>query len=366
MTHSDVLKRTPLYSQHCSLNARMVEFGGWEMPVQYDGILAEYQRTRQAVTLFDISHMGEFIIEGDAEAIGLERLVTMNLSDMPLKSCRYGTMLTERGGIIDDLIVFRMEEKKWFVVVNAATTPKDVAHMSQHLAKDARFSDVSSRTGKIDVQGPLSREIVTALAPGVEALRYYTFDLFTVLGEKVLISRTGYTGELGYEIYCSWEKTPLFWEALLRDTRVTPAGLGARDILRLEMGYSLYGHELSEEITPLEAQLTRFVSGDKEFIGKVALEQQKAKGLARQVVGFVADSRRSPRAGNMLFAASGETIGIVTSGSFSPAVGRGIGLGYVMPQHAQNGTPLFFGEGDVRTGARVAPRQFYTKGSLKN
>jgi len=176
-THTD-LKHTPLYEEHINLGAKMVPFGGWEMPVQYEGIIAEYQHTRDAVTLFAISHMGEFIIEGDLKASGLNKIVTQSLEDLPIKSCRYGAMLNDNGGIIDDLIVFRLEENKWFLVVNGATTEKDAAHIQAHLSDQATFTDVTFQTGKIDVQGPQSRDVLKELIPDIDQLSFYTFDCF--------------------------------------------------------------------------------------------------------------------------------------------------------------------------------------------
>lgn len=366
MTTSDVLRQTPLFKENQKLNAKMTDFGGWQMPLQYEGILAEYHATRQVAALFDICHMGEFVIEGDCQAIGLDRIVTMNIRDMPIKSCRYGAMLNEGGGIIDDLIVFRIEEEKWFIVVNAATTQKDLEHLQKNLYNNFTFRDVSSETGKIDLQGPSSRKILSEMVDGIENLDYYTFNYFNLLGQKTLISRTGYTGELGYEIYCPWDKTPSIWRELLKNKNVKPAGLGARDILRLEMGYSLYGHELNEEITPLEAGLNRFVDLEKDFIGKEVLLKQKQSGLKRKLVGFVSQSRRAPRVGNRLYSSKEEEIGIVTSGSFSPSLNQGIGLGFVSSEFQDKGTKIFFGEKDRKVSAEISSKLFYSKGSLKD
>ncbi len=263
MLTQEKLQKTPLYEEHVRLGARMVSFGGWDMPVQYEGILQEHAATRQAVAIFDISHMGEFIVEGDCVESGLDSLVTMSLVDLPVGACRYGCLLNENAGIMDDLIIFRIAEGKWFIVVNSETTQKDAAHFQKYLTERAVFQDVSLQIGKIDVQGQRSRKVLETFIADIGKLDYYTFDYFDLLGENVLVSRTGYTGELGYEIYYPWDKTKNVWKALLKCDEVTPAGLGARDILRLEMGYSLYGHELSEDISPLEAGLARFVHFDK-------------------------------------------------------------------------------------------------------
>ncbi|MBF0479556.1 MAG: glycine cleavage system aminomethyltransferase GcvT [Candidatus Omnitrophica bacterium] len=359
------LKRTPIYEEHLALKAKMVPFGGWDMPVQYDGILKEYDYARQGAAIFDICHMGEFLVTGDAVESGLDHLVTQKIIDMPVGTCRYGCMLNEHGGIMDDLIVFRKAQQEWFIVVNASTTEKDAAHFRAHLSAKAQFKDLSSQTGKIDIQGPLSRDVLKQMVPGIEKLEFYSFGMFRFLEEEVLISRTGYTGELGYEIYMPWSKAADFWKALLKDSRVKPAGLGARDVLRLEVGYSLYGHELNEKKTPLESSLTRFVNFDKDFIGKHALLAQQVGGIKEKVVGFTALDRRSPRAEQKLFSEDGSLIGVVTSGSFSPALTKGIGLGFVNTGYGEQGQTIFFGDEKSKNPAIVSSRIFYKKGSLK-
>lgn len=358
-------KKTPLYDEHLALGARMVPFGGWAMPLQYDGILREHAHTRAAVSVFDTSHMGEFVVEGGCAESGLERIVTMSLADLPIKAGRYGCILNEQGGVIDDLVVFREGERKWFIVVNGATTQKDAAHFQSHLTDKAAFEDVSLRTGKIDVQGPLSRDVLRSFVAGVEKLDYYTFDYFDLWGERVLISRTGYTGELGYEIYFPWEKLKELWRALIGRDKVKPAGLGARDVLRLEMGYSLYGHELGEGFSPLEAGLARFIHFEKDFIGRDVLLKEKEEGIRRTIAGIRSETRRSPRQGHVIYSQDGEAVGTVTSGAFSPTLGRGIGLGLVAAPYAGVGTAVFFGNGNNKNAGKIASRAFYKGGSLK-
>ncbi len=341
----------------------MVPFGGWDMPLQYDGILAEYQHTRGHVAVFDTSHMGEFLIRGKARSCGLDRIVTQALDTLPVGTSRYGVMLNETGKVIDDLIVFRLEEEKWLVVVNAGTMEKDAAHMSRHLTGGS-FENISAATAKLDVQGPLARDVLSPFIKGMERLNYFKFDTFDVLGHNVLVSRTGYTGELGYEIFYPWDQTPRLWQALLTQG-VCPAGLGVRDVLRLEMGYSLYGHELSEDISPLEAGLERFVDWNKDFIGKEALVREKTNGPARQSVAFAARSRRSPRAGHKIYSSQGRDIGRVTSGSFSPGLGVGIGLGLVERGSCPPAALISLGEEGRLFEAEITRPPFYKKGSLK-
>lgn len=361
----ETLKQTPLYHEHIALHARMVPFGGWEMPVQYDGILAEYEHTRRAVTLFDTCHMGEFLVRGGCRESGLDALVTMAIADMPVHSCRYGMLLNDHGGVIDDLVVFREGQEEWFIVVNGATTPKDARHFRERLKQPQTFEDISSEIGKIDVQGPSSREILAPLIPGIEKLTFYTFDHFTLGREAVRVSRTGYTGELGYEIYASPKTTIAVWRQLLQNPKVKPAGLGARDVLRLEVGYSLYGHELNETVTPLEAGLERFIDFTKDFIGKEALLKQKREGLRRKIAGFISETRRAPRQGQKIFAEDGEPIGEVTSGTFSPACQKGIGLGFVPVDLAGTRQKIYFGDDNHKNPAIISSRTFYKNGSLK-
>lgn len=365
-TRSEQLLRTPLYEEHVKLKAKMVPFGGWEMPVQYEGILAEHHATRNGATLFDICHMGEFIVEGDVKETGLDRLVTMPLADLPVKTSRYGAILNEQGGVIDDCIIFRMEEKKWFVVVNGSTIKKDATHFLKNLRKPEKFLDVSAQLGKLDLQGPLSRDVLKRFVPSLDRLQYFTFDFFELLGEKnILISRTGYTGELGYEIFYPWNKTVDLWRALLGDERVKPAGLGARDVLRLEKGYSLYGHELNDETTPLESGLERFIDFSKDFIGRDVLLKQKEKGIPRKLVGILSDNRRAPREGQEIFSSEGKLIGKVSSGTFSPCLNVGIALGFVSTEAARLNQKIAFGSSTQQNPATLTGKIFYKQGSIK-
>ncbi|NTV28545.1 MAG: glycine cleavage system aminomethyltransferase GcvT [Candidatus Omnitrophica bacterium] len=361
------LQRTPLYQEHIALGGKMVEFAGWEMPVQYrSGVLKEHAANRRGCSIFDCSHMGEFILEGDPVTSGLDRIVTQSVVDMPVKSCRYGMILNAEGGTIDDLIVYRLAPEKWMIVVNASNIEKDRRHFQANLLPAARLKDVSAETAKLDLQGPLSRDILSRLVPEVARLEYYTFDEFELLGERVIISRTGYTGELGYEIYYPWDKAVRVWGALLADQRVAPTGLGVRDVLRLEMCYPLYGHELTESISPLEAGLKTFVSMPKEFVGKAALVRLEQSGLLRKIVHFVSESRRAPRQGHQLYSTDGQLVGEVVSGTFSPALNAGIGIGFVKKEFTSIGKNIIFGDEKNRTGAGMVPRPFYKHGSLKS
>ena len=359
------LKCTPLSSSHRALGALMAPFGGWDMPIQYEGIIAEHRACRQQAALFDICHMGEFIFSGDMVADGLEDVFTFSVASIPIGRSRYGFLLNEAGGIIDDLIVFRLAEDKAMIVVNAATADNDFEVIASRL-KGGGIANVTEQTGKLDLQGPLSRDVMGRLFdPAVCNLPYFKFTTAKILGFEAIVSRTGYTGELGYEIFIPQEKIPELWELILSDDRVKPAGLGSRDLLRLEVGYSLYGSDLSETITPLEAGLENFVNFDSRFVGKDALLHQKSVGLTRVKVPFKVASRRSPRHDYTIMSGS-DTAGIVTSGAFSPMLGCGIGIGFVPPKLAALGTALTVCHDKVSMEAEVCQLPFYKGGSLRN
>jgi aminomethyltransferase len=363
---SNDLHRTPLYDVHVAIGGKMVPFAGWEMALQYpEGILKEHEANRKGCSIFDCSHMGEFIIEGDAILSGLDGIVTQTIIDQPLGTCRYGMALNEQGGVIDDLIVYRLAQEKWMVVVNASNIEKNAAHFRKHLTSKAKFTDISFQTAKLDVQGPLSRDVLKGIIPGIEALEYYTFATFNVLGEDVIVSRTGYTGELGYEIYYPWAKAEKVWNAVMADKRVRPTGLGVRDVLRIEVSYPLYGHELSEDISPDEAGLKRFVDVSKDFLGKGAFVKRVQDG-GRRIVHFVSENRRAPRQGHSIFTADGKIVGEVVSGTFSPSLGVGVGIGFFKKEFTGTLKDIIFGDEKMKVNAQAATRPFYKAGSLKN
>jgi aminomethyltransferase len=360
----DELKSTPLISEHTKLNALIAPFGGWSMPIQYEGIIAEHRWCREYAALFDICHMGEFHFLGDIVASGLEDVFTFSIATIPVGRSRYGFLLNDRGGIIDDLIVFRLAENEAMIVTNAATISKDFSTIGERL-KGGEFRDISQDTGKLDLQGPLARDILAeAFGDEVVAIPYFKFNRMHLLDVEAIVSRTGYTGELGYEIFFPVEKAEELWRLLLSDKRFKPAGLGARDLLRLEMGYSLYGSDIDEDITPLEAGLSGFVNFNKEFVGRDALLKQQREGLARVRGAFKVASRRSPRHHYEIWHGDAPT-GFVTSGAFSPMLGCGIGIGLVQPEAAGTGEPVTIRHGNVSMEATICELPFYTKGSLR-
>ena len=359
------LQETPLCDRHRDLNALMAPFGGWDMPIQYEGIIAEHAWCRNHAALFDICHMGEFLFEGDFEAGGLEDVFTFSIKTIPLGRSRYGFLLNEQGGIIDDLIVFRLAEDKVMIVVNAATAANDFAVINSRL-RGGSFTNITAATGKLDIQGPLSREVLVAVfGEQISTIPYFKFITMNILGCDAIVSRTGYTGELGYEIFLPAGKTVELWDLLLKDPRVKPAGLGARDVLRLEVGYSLYGSDIDEGVTPLEAGLEGFVNLDKQFVGKDALLKQKLEGVARQKVAFQVSGRRSPRH-HYEIVSIGQQVGNVTSGVFSPMLACGIGIGFVSSGEYPNGSLLTIQHERVSMEAAVCELPFFKGGSLRS
>jgi aminomethyltransferase len=359
------LKATPLRSHHEELKALMAPFGGWLMPIQYAGIIAEHKWCREKAALFDICHMGEFLFKGDIEADGLEHVFTFSVKGIPIGRSRYGFLLNDRGGVIDDLIVFRLAENEVMIVVNAATIANDFSVIRSRLKEGAPLTDISAQTGKVDLQGPLSREVLVGLfGAEIGTIPFFKFIRTSILGVDAIVSRTGYTGELGYEIFLPAQKVTELWELLLKDPRVAPAGLGSRDLLRLEVGYSLYGSDLDEATTPLAAGLSSFVNLDKEFVGKAALLKEQQAGPARVKVAFRVNSRRAPRHHYEIFQ-GGAPVGSVTSGAFSPMLSCGIGLGFVKPEASALGTKLVIRHERVELEAEVVELPFYAGGSLR-
>lgn len=361
----ETLRHTPVFQEHQRLQALIAPFGGWNMPIQYDGIIAEHKWCREKAALFDICHMGEFLYEGDIEGGGLEDVFTFSVKSIPIGRSRYGFLLNDRGGVIDDLIVFRLAEDEAMIVVNAATIDNDFSVIHSRLKSGALFSNISADTGKLDIQGPLSRDVLVSLfGEKISAIPYFKFIKTDILGVEAVVSRTGYTGELGYEIFIDASRVVELWSLLLSDERVKPAGLGSRDVLRLEVGYSLYGSDIDENTTPMEAGLASFVNFDKGFIGKEALLKQRQEGVERVKVAFRVNSRRSPRH-HYEICFEGETVGSVTSGVFSPMLGCGVGMGFVRPEVAALGNTLTIRHENVSMEATIVELPFYRDGSLR-
>ncbi|HQH70658.1 MAG TPA: glycine cleavage system aminomethyltransferase GcvT [bacterium] len=321
--------KTPLYDLHRNDGARFVDFAGWEMPIQYESITAEHMKVREKAGLFDVSHMGRFWLSGTHAARTLERLVPSRVADLAPGRVRYTVVLNPEGGIKDDILITRLHPEIIMLVVNASNREKLFPWFQEHLADAVELEDRTLTTGMMAVQGPDSLEIVNRLLETeLSALKYYHAR---ELESGMWVSRTGYTGEDGFEIIASPDRILSLWQSARR-AGVAPAGLGARDSLRLEMGYSLYGHELTEAITPLEAGLERVIAWEKDFIGKDALLRQKEGGPARRRIGYQLTGKGIPRQGCVLFEGE-ESVGETTSGGFSPVLGLGIGLGLARREH---------------------------------
>lgn len=364
---SGAARRTPLSGVHERLGARMIEFGGWWMPVQYTGIVEEHRAVRERAGLFDLSHMGELVLSGPDAVRALDNLVSCRVADMNVGQARYGVLCLPSGGIVDDLVVCRLEPDVFMLVVNAACHDKDQAWIEQHLVGfDVRLEDRSDETALVAIQGPRAQEMLvrSGLASGIDldGLAFYHFAAGSVAGVRALVSRTGYTGEDGFEVFVDAEHAEALWGALMEhapSVGAVPVGLGARDTLRLEARYPLYGHDIDETTTPLEAGLGWVVDLTKgEFVGSHALAQQKERGVLRRLVGFVLEERGVPRQGYPLVDESGARIGEVTSGTLSPILQQGIGMGYVPAGRAAIGS--FVG---VEVRGRVLPGRI-VKGSF--
>ena len=342
------LRKTPLHATHVRLGARMVEFGGWEMPVRYTGDLEEHRAVRNAAGLFDLGHMGQVELTGSGALLFLEWLVTNEFASLPVGSSRYTLMCRPDGGTIDDLFVYRLPDR-WFIVLNAANRTGDVAWMQARRAEqtdlDVTISDVTDKTGMLALQGPHAERVLQRLtSAALGQLPYFHSVEAPVAGVPTLIARTGYTGEDGFELYFPIEYDEQVWNAILEAGRpdgVQPIGLGARDTLRLEAKMALYGHELTEEINPLEAGLGWAVNFDKgDFIGRDALLKVKNEKPARRLVGFrMVERGGAPRAGYEV-QVGGEHVGHVTSGTHAPTLNQSIGLALVRRDVAGVGKPL--------------------------
>jgi aminomethyltransferase len=340
MHSAETLKRTPLYAEHLAAGGKMVPFGGWDMPVQYSGILAEHTAVRERVGLFDISHMGEFLVAGSNAERALNSLLTNDISKLAIGQAQYTLMCNLGGGVVDDLIVYRLEPSMYLVIVNASNIETDFAWMNEQSTVSAVIENQSERYAALALQGPSASKLFDFSA----ALPHFHIQRHKLFGKECWVARTGYTGEDGFEIFCEAADAPDLWRSLLDKGKafgILPCGLGARDTLRLEMCYPLYGNDLNQETTPLEAGLGKFVSLDKgAFIGSDALKEQKAKGVDRKLVAFTMTDKSPPPRPHYAILANGRKVGEITSGTQSPTLGIGVGMGYIEASVAAAGTAI--------------------------
>lgn len=316
---------TPLSDWHRRHGAKMAPFAGFDMPIQYTSILAEHEQTRTRAAIFDICHMGEFHLSGEGAGDALSKAVTHDLSTLAVGKCRYGFLLNDEGGVLDDLIIYCLDADSYMLVVNAARIAIDFKAIKSRLPEGLVFTDDSAATAKIDLQGPLAFEVLRDRLPGdFSGLKYFNFSWAQSNGAKILVSRTGYTGELGYELFLPASAAEALWESLDADPRVLPAGLGARDTLRLEMGYPLYGQDLDERHTPAEAGYGWLLTSPADYVGKA-----KAAGIKQKLLALDIPGRRSARHGDIVADRAGKDVGVVTSASFAPSLGHAVALAYV-------------------------------------
>jgi len=354
------MRKTPLYEAQQTLGCKIVDFQGWAMPVQYQGILEEHHHTRTGVSVFDCSHMAEFQVEGQEAIAAYNRLVTNDIFSLQVGRSRYGAFTTDEGGIIDDVITMRTAEDALYVVANVSTA----ATLSPILTGvSPNVRDVSRETAKIDVQGPQARDVLAQMGfTEVAELRYFHNTLVTWDGCGLLLSRTGYTGELGYELFMPNDAAVSLWNALLEHEAVKPAGLGARDTLRLEVGYPLSGQDFDSSRTPLEANMHPFIAWNSEFPGKDVLTKQKDDGGYQRLTAIATGDRRAPRPGFEVFDGD-QKIGVVTSGGYGPSVGHGVGLAYLDPGYQELGYRLTAGPRQLSVTTASLP--FYKQGTAR-
>lgn len=342
------MKQTPFTDVHIELGAKMHEFAGFNMPIEYTGIIDEHNAVCDAVGVFDVSHMGEFWINGPKALELIQKITCNDASKLKVGKIQYTCFVNEKGGIIDDFLLYRMEEEKYMLVVNAGNIQKDWDWCVKQNTMGAILENASDHTALLAIQGPKAVDTLQKLTDtDLSTIPYYAFQNGTIAGvENVIISNTGYTGAGGFELYFYPEHGIKIWDALFdagKEYGIKPAGLGARDTLRLEMGFNLYGNDMSEEITPLEAGLgwiTKFTEGN-DFIGRDVLEKQKAEGVKRKICAFTLSDRGIPRNGYKIVNELDEEIGEVTSGTMSPTLKKGIGMGYIKPDYAKLGTEIY-------------------------
>ncbi len=358
------IKRTPLFDKHVALGAKMVPFAGYEMPVQYTGVTDEHHCVRERCGVFDVSHMGEFFVTGEGALELLQYVTSNDVSKLTDGKVQYSCLPNGNGGIIDDLLVYRIAENNFMLVVNASNIDKDLAWIERHNSFGARIENKSDDYALLAVQGPKATEALKGLTDlDLENMKYYTFSIGTFAGvENVIVSATGYTGAGGFEIYHPAGEAEKIWDAVMeagQSVGMQAAGLGARDTLRLEMGFCLYGNDIDDSTSPIEAGLGWITKFTKDFIDRERLEAQKAEGTAHKLVAFEMIERGIPRKDYPIVDADGTVIGRVTSGTMSPSTGKAIGLGYVTKPFSAIGSQVYISIRNKNIQAAVVKLPFY-------
>ena len=361
------MKLTAFNAIHKSLGAKMVEFAGYEMPIQYEGVSAEHHTVRNAVGVFDVSHMGEFILKGEGALDLIQKVTSNDASKLTDGKVQYSCLPNDKGGIVDDLLVYRIDEKTYMLVVNASNIEKDWNWISKHNTFGVDMKDISDRTSLLAVQGPKATAALQSLTDmNLGDMTYYTFQKGRFVGvDNVLISTTGYTGAGGFEVYFDLEHSEKIWNAIFEAGAaqgIKPIGLGARDTLRLEMGFCLYGNDINDSTSPIEAGLGWITKFTKDFVNSEVLKKQKEAGTSRKLVGFELIDRGVPRHDYLITDADGNQIGVVTSGTMSPSLGKAIGMGYVPSALSAPGSEIFVAVRDKLLKAQVVKIPFYQAG----
>lgn len=361
------LKRTPLFEVYEKHGARTIDFGGWELPVQFSSIKEEHHAVRSKAGLFDVSHMGEIIVKGKKSLAFLQRMLTNDVSKLEEGRAQYTAMCFDNGGCVDDLIVYRLSAEKYLLVVNAANIEKDYKWLLTHQEENVELQNISNHCAQLALQGPKAENVLQTLTDvDLSMLKFLQFiENAPIAGRRALISRTGYTGEDGFEIYCRNEDAVFLWNEILHagsKEGLIPCGLGARDTLRLEAALPLYGQELTKDITPIEAGIGFAVKLNKkeDFIGKTVLKEQKEKGILRKAVGIEMMDKGIPRTGYELFKGD-QKIGFITSGTYSPTLNKSIALAMVKKEFAECGAEIEIEIRKKRLRAKIAPTPFYKR-----
>jgi aminomethyltransferase len=360
------MKNTALTHIHESLGAKMVPFAGYNMPVQYEGVTAEHENVRNSVGVFDVSHMGEFLLEGPNALALIQKVTSNDAAVLTNGRAQYSCLPNENGGIVDDLIVYKFNDEKYLLVVNASNIDKDWHWISSQNIMGASMKNLSDDYSLLAIQGPKAVEAMQSLTTvDLAAIKYYHFEVAAFAGiENVIISATGYTGSGGFEIYCKNSEVEQIWNKVFEagaSFGIKPIGLAARDTLRLEMGFCLYGNDINDTTSPLEAGLGWITKFTKEFTNSENLKKQKEAGVTKKLVGFELIERGIPRHDYEIVDANGNNIGIVTSGTMAPSLGKGIGMGYVKTEFASEGSEIFIQIRNNKVAAKVVKLPFYKK-----
>lgn len=357
------MKKTALNDIHEKLGAKMVPFAGYNMPVQYEGVITEHETVRNGVGVFDVSHMGEFLLTGEHALDLIQKVTSNDASTLTIGKAQYSCLPNNEGGIVDDLIVYRMKEEQYLLVVNASNIEKDWNWISQHNTFGAEMRNLSDDYSLLAIQGPKAVEAMQSLTSvDLSAIKYYHFEVADFAGiEHVIISATGYTGSGGFEIYCKNSEVEQIWNNVFEAGKtfgIKPIGLAARDTLRLEMGFCLYGNDIDDTTSPIEAGLGWITKFTKDFINSAALKQQKETGVSRKLVGFELLERGIPRHDYEIVDAKGTTIGKVTSGTMAPSLNKGIGMGYVSTELASVDSEIYIKIRNNNVKAKVVKMPF--------